>query len=137
MSIPRRNQLDKITPEETAIYDCMQKVEDMEANPHLTDAVNHLIDARDSVAGFVDKVVYKGKETIKHGWIMELYDQKGNSTQLAVCFDKVTGCAGFTNIAHEDVIRFGRKRDAEAMILYLSRIALAHHRIEAIEHQWG
>jgi hypothetical protein len=54
--IPRRIQIDKFCPAEKAIYDAMAAVEDMAADPRLTDAVVLLQQARDKVADFVDRV---------------------------------------------------------------------------------
>lgn len=52
--IPRRAQLEKLTPAERAIYDAVQVVESMPADVRLTDAVILLQAARDSVADFID-----------------------------------------------------------------------------------
>jgi len=54
--IPRRNRLDHLTPAETAICDAMQAVEELPADPRLTDAVSLLYEARWKVADFVDDV---------------------------------------------------------------------------------
>ncbi len=54
--IPRRACLDRLTPAERAIFDAMQAVEAMAADPQLTDAVVLLQQARDRVADYVDGV---------------------------------------------------------------------------------
>lgn len=52
--IPRRNNLELNTPAEKAIYDAMQEVEKVGADPKLTEAVTLLAKAKDIVADFVD-----------------------------------------------------------------------------------
>lgn len=54
--IPRRAQLNLLTPAEQAIYDAMAVVESMPADVRLTDAVVLLGAARHSVADFVDGI---------------------------------------------------------------------------------
>lgn len=53
-NIPRKACLDKLEPAEKAIYDAMQKVEEMPADVRLTDAVNLLQQAFDKVAEYID-----------------------------------------------------------------------------------
>lgn len=53
-TIPRRIRLDLLTPAEKAIYDAVQEVEKVGADPLLTDAVVLLQQARDKVADYVD-----------------------------------------------------------------------------------
>tara|TARA_R110002051_G_scaffold155107_1_gene227218 strand:+ start:480 stop:866 length:387 start_codon:yes stop_codon:yes gene_type:complete len=50
----RRNRIDLLTPAEKAIYDAMQKVEELPADERLTYAVCLLQDAQNKVADFVD-----------------------------------------------------------------------------------
>ena len=52
---PRRQQLDKCTPAELAIYKAMEEVEEIGADVRLTDAINKLNEARNLVADFVDE----------------------------------------------------------------------------------
>ena len=54
--IPRRARVDLWTPAEKAIQDAVDVVESMAADARLTDAVNHLWEARQSVADYVDGV---------------------------------------------------------------------------------
>lgn len=54
--IPRRSQLDKMTPAENAIYNAMCVVEQAGCDVRLTEAVMWLQKARDRVADFVDGV---------------------------------------------------------------------------------
>lgn len=54
MTFPRRNQLDKFTPAERAIWDAVQEVEKAGAHPLLTKAVTLLGEARERVADYVD-----------------------------------------------------------------------------------
>lgn len=54
--IPRRIQMEQWVPAEKAIYDAVQIVEAMGADPRLTEAVNLLAEARARVADFVDGV---------------------------------------------------------------------------------
>jgi len=54
-TMPRRIQIDKLTPEEKVLYDAVQLVEGIGAHPHLTDCVISLQKARDHLADFVDK----------------------------------------------------------------------------------
>jgi hypothetical protein len=75
-------------------------------------------------------------EPQEHGWLIELLYEDGNSTQLAVCFDLISGSPGFTNVAHEECCRFSRKIDADRAINYLLRIAIVPHRLKATGHQW-
>ena len=51
---PRRNQLDKCTPAELAIYKAMEEVEKVGADVKLTDAIIKLQEAKELVADFVD-----------------------------------------------------------------------------------
>lgn len=51
---PRRNQLDKCTPAELAIYKAMEEVEEAGADVKLTDAIIKLQEAKELVADFVD-----------------------------------------------------------------------------------
>lgn len=53
---PRRNQLQKMTPVELAIRECVEQVETLGADVRLTDAVVLLSAANDSVADFIDGV---------------------------------------------------------------------------------
>lgn len=53
--IPRRNQVDKMTPAELAIREAMLEVEKAGANPKLTEAIVLLSKAQNSVADFVDE----------------------------------------------------------------------------------
>ena len=52
---PRRQQLDKCTPAELAIYKAMEEVEKIGADVRLTDAITKLNEARNLVADFVDE----------------------------------------------------------------------------------
>src|SRR6185369_2263158 len=56
MATPSRRRIDiqRLTPAETAIRNAMLAVEDVGADPLLTDAVNLLQQARDKVADYVD-----------------------------------------------------------------------------------
>lgn len=56
MSIPRRVQIDRFSPAETAIYNAVKAVEDGPADPRLTHAVILLQKAREWVADFVDGI---------------------------------------------------------------------------------
>lgn len=51
---PRRNNIDRLTPAERAIYDATQAVEALPADVRLTEAVILLGQARDKVADYVD-----------------------------------------------------------------------------------
>jgi hypothetical protein len=53
-TIPRRSRLDLLSTGERAVYDAVQAVEGMGADPLLTDAVVLLQQARDKIADFVD-----------------------------------------------------------------------------------
>lgn len=53
-NFPRKACLDKLEPAEKAIYDAMQKVEEMPADVRLTDAGVLLKQAFDKVAEYVD-----------------------------------------------------------------------------------
>jgi len=55
MAIPRRIDLFRLTPAELAIRNAVLAVEEMPADPLLTDAVVLLQKAKDKVADFVDK----------------------------------------------------------------------------------
>jgi hypothetical protein len=52
--IPRRNRLDLNTPAEKAIYDAIQEVEKVGADPKLTDVVVMLAKAKDLLSDYVD-----------------------------------------------------------------------------------
>lgn len=54
-TIPRRNRLYEMTCAERAIWDAVQAVEEVGADPLLTDAVILLQQAREKVADYVDK----------------------------------------------------------------------------------
>ncbi|MEN6624537.1 MAG: hypothetical protein ABFD50_23695 [Smithella sp.] len=68
---PRRNQLDRCTPAELAIYKAMEEVEKVGADVRLTTAIVKLQEAKDSVADFVD-----GIEPRKSGFLERLIDEK-------------------------------------------------------------
>jgi hypothetical protein len=53
--IPRRNRLDLNTSEEIAIYDVMQKIEQLGTHELLTECVIKLSEAREKLADWVDK----------------------------------------------------------------------------------
>lgn len=55
--IPRRNRLDLNKPAELAIYQAIQEVERLGADPRLTEAVNNLSIAKDSVADYIDETL--------------------------------------------------------------------------------
>jgi len=55
MEISRRNQLDKCTSAELAIFNAMQEVEKVGADVKLTQAIGKLQEAKDLVSDFVDK----------------------------------------------------------------------------------
>lgn len=61
-SVPRRCQLEHMTPAERAIYDAMGVVEAAGCDVRLTEAVILLQRARDRVADFVDGVEGKAIE---------------------------------------------------------------------------
>lgn len=54
--IPRRCKIDLMCPAELAIVNAMSEVEKMSADVRLTNAVNFLSKAKDSVADFLDNV---------------------------------------------------------------------------------
>ena len=54
--IPRRIQLEKLTPAELAIRNAVLAVEEMPADVRLTDAVVLLQKAKEKVADFVDEI---------------------------------------------------------------------------------
>ena len=56
MKMPRRCRVDLLSKGEKAIYDAVQTVEGVGADPLLTDAVILLQQARDKVADYVDKM---------------------------------------------------------------------------------
>ena len=51
---PRRNRIDLLTPAEKAIYDAIQKVEELPGDERLTDAICLLQDAQNKVSDYVD-----------------------------------------------------------------------------------
>lgn len=55
METPRRNQLDKCTPAELAIFNAMQEVEKVGVGIKLTQAIQKLSEAKDLVSDFIDK----------------------------------------------------------------------------------
>lgn len=54
--IPRRIDVNRYVPAETAIREAILRVEEMPADPRLTNAVVLLLKAKDKVADFVDGV---------------------------------------------------------------------------------
>lgn len=56
-NIPRRCRFDLMTPAELAISSAISQVEAMGADPSLTDAVTHLLAAREHIADYVDSHV--------------------------------------------------------------------------------
>jgi hypothetical protein len=54
--IPRRCRMDLMNSAELAILNAMREVENMPADVRLTNAVNFLSKAKDSVADFIDGV---------------------------------------------------------------------------------
>lgn len=57
--VPRRCRMDLMNPAELAILNAMREVENMTADVRLTNAVNFLQKAKDSVADFLDDVPLK------------------------------------------------------------------------------
>ena len=57
-NIPRRARIDQLTSGELAIRNALLAVEEMGADPRLTEAVNLLQEARDRVADFVEGKPY-------------------------------------------------------------------------------
>lgn len=53
-TIPRRMRVDKFTEAEKAIYDAIAVVENLEADPKLTEAVILLGEAKEKVSDYVD-----------------------------------------------------------------------------------
>lgn len=51
---PRRNRFDLFTPAEKSIYDAIQEVEKIGADPKLTDIVVMLSKAKDLLSDYVD-----------------------------------------------------------------------------------
>lgn len=56
---PRRNRLDLNTPAEKSIYDAMQQVEEVGADPRLTEVVTMLAKAKDLLSDYVDENLNK------------------------------------------------------------------------------
>lgn len=54
----RRNRLDLMKPAERSIYDALQEVEKIGADPKLTEAVVKLQQAKDLVSDFIDAIEY-------------------------------------------------------------------------------
>jgi hypothetical protein len=54
--IPRRIRLDRMVPAELAIHDAIQKIEELGADPNLTEAIVILSDAQNMVSDFVDGI---------------------------------------------------------------------------------
>jgi hypothetical protein len=52
--IPRRQKLQEMTTEERAIYDLVQEIEKLGCDVRLTNCINHLHDARNSLGDWVD-----------------------------------------------------------------------------------
>ncbi len=71
LEIPRRNRVDLMTPAELAIRNAILAVEDLAADPRLTDAVCLLSEALEIVADFVDNVSKKEStdEPITEEWL--------------------------------------------------------------------
>jgi hypothetical protein len=65
-TLPRRIQLDLMTPAEKSIYDACLEVEKVGADERLTKAVVMLSEARNLVADYVDEQIHAGlyKENI-------------------------------------------------------------------------
>lgn len=58
----RRSRFDLMTPAEKAIYDAIQEVEKVGADPFLTYAVVLLQNAKDQVSNYVDKLPQQTKQ---------------------------------------------------------------------------
>jgi DNA-binding MarR family transcriptional regulator len=56
----RRRLLNRLTPEERNLFDCLQEIEKLPASPILTEAVIHLQNAREKLADWVDKELEMG-----------------------------------------------------------------------------
>ena len=56
-NFPRRNQVDKMTPAELAIYNAIRAVDQSGADPKLTDAIRKLQEAFELVADFTDSQI--------------------------------------------------------------------------------
>ena len=61
-TLPRRVQVDRMTPAELAIREAIQEVENIGVDILLTDAVNLLAAAKDSVADYVDGIANKRRQ---------------------------------------------------------------------------
>lgn len=55
-NFPRRNQLDKCTPAELAIFNAMSEVEKAGADSNLTAAIIKLQEAKELVSDYVDEL---------------------------------------------------------------------------------
>lgn len=53
--VPRRSRLDLNTPEEKKIYEIISAIEQLGADPLLTDCVNRLLEAKNNLSDWVDK----------------------------------------------------------------------------------
>ena len=62
-TIPRRLRYDLLTEAEKSIRETMQKVEEVGADPELTEAIIKLNDAFNHVANYVDEQIKKSKSS--------------------------------------------------------------------------
>lgn len=135
-NFPRRDSLHKLEPAERAIWDAMQAVEAMPADPRLTDAVNLLKGAGEKVADFIDKVPtslenaapavlgdHGPKGEIKRGsYVREAYPLRYGLLAMLQAFDPGDALLGHQNPRAIAAIKAGRE-------------AIAHQPNEDSKHQ--
>jgi len=113
MATPSRRRIDiqRLTPAETAIRNAMLAVEDVGADPLLTDAVNLLQQARDKVADYVDRE--PGTAVVTQEINVGIhYRARG----VANMIQNITSCSdGATNILIKALIEFGEEIKRQAV----------------------
>lgn len=86
--IPRRNQMQQWCPAEHAIREAMMRVEEMGAHIMLTEAINLLVKAKETIADYVDMFPPKVPLT-PYGEVIELLKA------MAASFPEQPICAWF------------------------------------------
>ena len=84
---PRRNRIDLLTPEELAIYNLIQEIEKLGADVRLTNTINHLSNAKNSLADFVDGEPVKPKKHIQEKIDELITKLKDVNDDLEICKD--------------------------------------------------
>jgi hypothetical protein len=113
MTMPRRIDIERLTPAETAIRNAMIAVEEMPADSLLTEAVNLLQHARDKVADYVDREPRAAVVTVPAG-VAPCVPYR--ATRIANTVQTITGCSdGIARILARELTDFAEEIKRQAV----------------------